>query len=210
MVAADSDCNDLVVSVQHFLVLDVDSVVDAVLLEAVTVEVVEAVNLNANKQRDEHLTVDVVHSSVSSEIAVPFQLFEVVKDCIVHVLFLEDVMMMSLLLLLSSVEVALIESDLETVHDSPEVAVSVLAEHELQCCSVAQSEEHHEEQHVDPDLSFHVHFVAAPKASMWMARFHSFRIVAVTMMFAVLLDLVVVDAETVNVESEAVDLSVHC
>merc|ERR1719242_2364982 len=99
--------------------------------------------------------------------------------------------MMSLLLLLSSVEEALNESDLETVHDSPVDAVSVLVEHELDCCSVAQSEEHHEEQHVDPDPlcldhSFRVHFVAASKASMLMARFHSFRIVAVTMTFVVL------------------------
>lgn len=63
----------------------------------------------------------VVHSST---ISVPFPLFVVVisMDCLFDVLLLDEVLMS----FLSSVEVALSASDLETVHDSPGDAVSVL------------------------------------------------------------------------------------
>jgi len=104
-----------VVVVLWFLVLGVESVV----VEAQAVEwaqVVEWVEVAYYYKK-----LDVQWNAVhSSKIAVAFQLFEAVKDCLVDVLPLEDLLS---LLLLSSVETALIVWDLETVRDSPGDAV---------------------------------------------------------------------------------------
>lgn len=131
--------------------------VESVVVEAQVVEWVEFAYY--------YKKLDVQWNAVhSSKIAVAFQLFEAVKDCLVDVLPLEDLLS---LLLLSSVETALIVWDLETVRDSPGDAVQVLAEVD----SVEQSEEHLSGR-LCLDLAWNC--VEALKAQM--AQFHSFQV----------------------------------